>query len=128
MNLTLFILLGAITGPAQADGGHDIAVTDAGIEQGGPVDAGTEEIATYTSPLYSTCPVAPPVQVLDGGWFLMSPERNVRIACLMTTCDVDRSRREKEQAQSAAPASWVAVVGAAVSSAILTYSLTRTVK
>lgn len=109
---------------AQADGGHDIAVDDAGSRAGGLAEhVGAAQ--TFTDTIYSTCPVAPPVQVLDGGWVLSPPERAARVACLMEICDVDRTRRAKEQETAPAPNSWLVTAGAAVSAAIAAYSLAR---
>lgn len=95
---------------AQADGGHDLAVDDAG---------------TYTAQVYSTCPGAPPVQVLDGGWKLLPPERAERIACLMAVCESERDRRAKEMAATPPQPSWLVYVGTAASSFAAGFTLAK---
>lgn len=97
---------------AQADGGHDFAVNDAG--------------GSYSAPLYETCPAAPPSLVLDGGFLLFPPERAARIACLMETCESDRMRREK--AMRDAPAEvpvWWQLLGVGAVSMLTGFTLAK---
>lgn len=61
--------------------------------------------ATFSDPLYATCPEAPPTEkVVEAGKaprplvvgdVLASAARSARIACLMDTCDVDRMSKAK---------------------------------
>lgn len=125
--MILFVLSVAGIVLAQADGGHDFTV-NAALDAGPTIDAGGAYVGaavTFTDTIYGTCPVAPPVQVLDGGWKLLSPERAARTACLMEICDTDRMRRAKEQAAEPAPWWWVSLVGSVVSTAILTYGAVK---
>jgi len=92
--MTFAILLSVLV---QADGGHDFTI-DAGELRG--------ERKPLSS-LYTSCPGAPPVQPLDGGWVLLPPSRAARNACLFTVCESDRSRREQEMAVAPTPPSWI---------------------
>lgn len=65
---------------------------------------------TFSDTIYSSCPEAPPTVKLDGGWQLVPPERDQRIACLMDTCDTDRMlRKERAKAEANVPPWWWAI-------------------
>lgn len=64
-----------------ADGGTPFPVNDAGT----PLPA-----------IYGSCPAAPPVTVLDGGWILLPPERAARNACMLAACEFDRKEKEHQ--------------------------------
>ena len=117
---------------AQADGGHDFTVSDAGTVQAGVVS--TKLTNSTQSTLYDTCPAAPPAQVIfhqeeDGGfnnkWRLLPPERVSRIACIMETCEADRSRREKAMSEAPPPLSWGAAISIAVTSVTFGYGFSK---
>lgn len=87
----------------------------------------------FASTIYSTCPEAPPVIVLDGGisgayagWRLMSPERAARVACLMQTCEVDRKLREVRENAAPPPWWWVGSASVAIALAALAFWIGRT--
>jgi hypothetical protein len=103
---------GADAGIAGVDAG--IVRVDAGIVAGDAgVDAGIEYIP-FNDEVYSVCPVAPPSERVDGGYFL--PEmRAARNACLMATCD-RALFDERHPDQQKPPPGWVGyvLVGAGV--------------
>lgn len=70
---------------------------DAGVDGG---------IRVFEDPIYASCPDAPPVIPLDGGWTLTPPERNARLACGLVTCETDR-RLKGEQLKAAPPPGWL---------------------
>lgn len=73
------------------------------------VDAGTSSgLVLYSDPLYAQCREAEPSQPLDGGWVLLPPARAERVACLMTTCEVDRQAKVSAS-DAAPPPSWLVV-------------------
>jgi len=58
---------------------------------GAELDAGTDAgFFDSADPLYSTCQEAPQPVQLDGGSWLLGPERASRNACLMVSCDERR--------------------------------------
>lgn len=59
----------------------------------------------FDASLYATCPEAPPVVALDGGWALLPPARAERLACLMATCEADR-RMKQEALEASPPPGW----------------------
>lgn len=74
---------------------------DAGVS-----DAGFVPSIRFDDAIYALCPDAPLAERHDGGWFL--PDlRERRVACIMDTCETDRSRRAREMAGAAPPPSWV---------------------
>lgn len=77
---------------------------DAGASDAGA--GGASPSIRFDDAIYALCPDAPKAEPVDGGWFL--PElRERRVACLMNTCEADRSRRAQEMAGAAPPPSWV---------------------
>lgn len=109
--LVLALLAQADAGPGDAP----VAPTLAPVAPVAAPDAGTSPGSGESSalaPLYATCPNAPPVEVLDGGWVLMPPERASRVACLMATCE---ERRKQQEADAAgAPPNWFLQAAAVV--------------
>lgn len=79
---------------------------------------------SFDGPLYATCPDAPPLEPLDGGWYLPRA-RGERLSCLMATCESDRSRREKESAVAAPPLWWVWMTTAAVAAGVAGFTIGR---
>lgn len=77
------------------------------VAQDGGADGGVvqDAPAPFSSTLYATCPEAPPVIMLDGGFVLLPPARAARNACLLATCESDRLAKEKTL--EAPPAWWV---------------------
>lgn len=114
---------------AQADGGHDFPVS-AGESHLGGVVALPETVARGDGGLdsiYSTCPAAPPLQAIDGGWVMLFP-RAARNACLFETCEADRSRRAAEKAESPPPTQWVVWATGIVMAASAGFSLGKALK
>lgn len=100
------------------------------LAQDAGVDAGVH--ADFKAPIYASCPDAPPFEVSDGGLTLTLPgdiigrkERGERLACLMTTCDVDRQQKAARLDEQPAPWWWVTATGAAVLLAAGAFALGR---
>jgi len=87
---------------------------------------GVEVDAGQISPLdtlYATCPAAPPVEVLDGGWVLMAPTRAGRVACLFETCDAKRKADRDTIAAAPPPALWIVWGASIVMIAVAAYGV-----
>ena len=75
----------------------------------GPVDGG---YVRFADPIYSVCPLAPPSEVVDGGFFLPTL-RAQRVSCMMAACD--RALYDQRQTLHVdTPLGWVVGVTAAV--------------
>jgi hypothetical protein len=88
-------------------------------------DAG---VRLFDDPLYATCPDAPPMVVLDGGWTLVPPERNARNACFMATCEADRRQKKAELDNASTLQGWTVATVAVVTVAIVAFALGRATK
>jgi len=76
------------------------------------------------SNIYASCPAAPPIVEMDGGWY-MPNERAARLSCIVTACEVDRSRRAEESKNSLPPPPWMAWVAGLVIAATAGFSVGR---
>lgn len=70
----------------------------------------------FSVPLYGSCREAPPVERVDGGVFYPDA-RHERVACLLTTCDVDRQGKAKLLAEQPPPPSYV-IYGLSIAAAV----------
>ncbi len=95
------------------DGGLDAGLGDFPVTIT-PLALEATPLAPFADPIYGTCPDAPPVQVLDGGWHLLPPQRSARIACIMATCEGDRLLRKEKLQTSPPPWWWTTASGVAV--------------
>lgn len=74
------------------------------------LDAGSR----WERPLYERCPSAEPSVALDGGWRLVSPQRDARLACLMTTAD----ERVMQLEAAPPPLGWVSLAFSGIALAL----------
>lgn len=113
--IALSLILSADARAAEVDGGLDAGTLDAGIQ-------------LFADPLYATCPDAPPMVQLDGGWTLVPPERNARNACFMVTCETDRRQKKSDLDGAPPPQWWVVATAAVVTVAAAAFALGRATK
>lgn len=100
--LLLVMMLGAIDGEQPEPG--VLRVGDAAwVVDGGAPDAGSPSFST--TPLYRSCSEAPPLEPVDGGFFM--PElRARRLSCLLTTCETDRLEKARFISDLTTPLPW----------------------
>lgn len=106
--LLLVVLLGAMDGEQPVPGtllvGTTTWVHDGGWGPG-TVVTNLDGGVSFGTPLYRSCAEAPPLEPVDGGFFL--PElRARRLSCLLTTCETDRLEKARFISDSTAPLPW----------------------
>lgn len=92
------------------------ASPDAGVDAGGP---------KFTVAVYDSCPAAPPVEVLDGGWVLMPPARSARLACIVATCEARQAQLRERTENAPPPPPWLAWVAGLLIAGTAGYTVGR---